>query len=83
VSQNTSLLLLQSFIGVMAVTCMALAAEFTQHKRDAEYVRQLVVTDPLTGLANYRRLLDALDSEIKRYERTARPSPSWWPIWTG
>src|SRR5205814_10370503 len=73
VSQNTSLLLLQSFVGVMAVTSMALAAEFTEHKRAAEYVRQLVVTDPLTGLANYRRLLDALDSEIKRYERTARP----------
>jgi diguanylate cyclase (GGDEF)-like protein len=72
-SQDTSLLLLQSFVGVMAVTSMALAAEFTEHKRAAEYVRQLVVTDPLTGLANYRRLLDTLDSEIKRYERTARP----------
>jgi two-component system cell cycle response regulator len=30
------------------------------------------VTDPLTGLANYRFLLDALDSEIKRYGRTGR-----------
>src|SRR5438874_1097941 len=73
VSQNTSLLLLQAFIGVMAVTSMALAAEFSEHKRADEYVRQLAVTDPLTGLANYRRLLDALDSEIKRYERTGRP----------
>jgi len=72
-SQNTSLLLLQSFIGVMAVTSMALAAEFSEHKRADEYVRQLAVTDPLTGLANYRRLLDTLDSEIKRYERTGRP----------
>jgi len=72
-SQNTSLLLLQSFIGVMAVTSMALAAEFTEHKRADEYVRQLAVTDALTGLANYRRLLDTLDSEIKRYERTGRP----------
>src|SRR3989475_1043187 len=72
-SQNTSLLLLQSFIGIMAVTAMTLAAEFTEHQRADEYVRQLAVTDPLTGLANYRRLLDALDSEIKRYDRTARP----------
>jgi diguanylate cyclase (GGDEF)-like protein len=72
-SQNTSLLLLQAFIGIMAVTSLALAAEFTEHKRADEYVRQLAVTDPLTGLANYRRLLDALDSEIKRYERTGRP----------
>jgi diguanylate cyclase (GGDEF)-like protein len=71
--QNTSLLLLQSFIGIMAVTAMTLAAEFTEHKRTDEYVRQLAVTDPLTGLANYRRLLDALDSEIKRYDRAGRP----------
>jgi len=32
----------------------------------------LAVTDPLTGLANYRRLLDAFDSEVKRYGRTGR-----------
>jgi diguanylate cyclase (GGDEF)-like protein len=31
------------------------------------------VTDPLTGLANYRRLLEVLDSEIKRHGRTGRP----------
>src|SRR6266576_235889 len=57
----------------MAVTAMTLAAEFSEHKRTDEYVRQLAVTDPLTGLANYRRLLDALDSEIKRYDRSGRP----------
>src|SRR5467141_2678152 len=72
-SQNTSLLLLQAFIGVMAVTAMTLAAEFTEHKRADEHVRQLAVTDPLTGLANYRRLLDAIDFEIKRYGRVGRP----------
>jgi diguanylate cyclase (GGDEF)-like protein len=38
-----------------------------------EHVRQLAVTDPLTGLANYRRLVDALESEIQRSRRTARP----------
>jgi len=32
----------------------------------------LAVTDPLTGLANYRRLLGAVDLEIKRYGRTGR-----------
>src|SRR6266850_5940926 len=71
-SQNTSLLLLQAFVGIMAITTMALAAEVTEHKRADERVHHLAVTDPLTGLANYRRLLDALDSEIKRYERTPR-----------
>jgi diguanylate cyclase (GGDEF)-like protein len=54
-------------------TTLALAAEATERQRAEEYVRQLAVTDPLTGLANYRRLLDILDSEIKRYGRIGRP----------
>jgi diguanylate cyclase (GGDEF)-like protein len=32
----------------------------------------LATSDALTGLANYRRLLDALDQEIKRHGRTAK-----------
>jgi diguanylate cyclase (GGDEF)-like protein len=72
-SQNTSLLLLQSFMGIVAITTMALAAEVTEHRHADEHIRQLAVTDPLTGLANYRRLVDAFDSEIQRYGRTGRP----------
>jgi diguanylate cyclase (GGDEF)-like protein len=72
-SQNTSLLLLQTFVGIMAITTMALAAEVTEHNRADQYVRRLAVTDSLTGLANHRRLLDALDAEIKRHDRTERP----------
>jgi diguanylate cyclase (GGDEF)-like protein len=72
-SQNTSLLLLQAFVGIMAVTTMVLAAEVTEHTRADERVRHLAVTDPLTGLANYRRLLDAFDSELLRYGRSGRP----------
>jgi diguanylate cyclase (GGDEF)-like protein len=70
---NTSLLLVQSFVGIVAVTSLALAAEVSERKRADERVRQLVATDPLTGLANYRRLIDALESEIKRYGRNGRP----------
>lgn len=71
-SQNTSLLLLQVFLGIVAITSLALAAEASEHKREEERVRQLAVTDPLTGLANYRALLSALDLEIKRCGRTGR-----------
>src|SRR5882724_377778 len=73
ISQNTSLLLLQSFMAIVAVTTMVLAAESTAHKRAEEHVRQLAESDPLTGLANYRRLVEALDSEIKRYGRSQSP----------
>jgi diguanylate cyclase (GGDEF)-like protein len=38
-----------------------------------ESVRQLAVSDPLTGLANYRRLVDAMEGEIERSRRTGRP----------
>lgn len=72
-SQNTSLLLVQTFMGVVAVTSMVLAAETTEHRRAEEHVRELVVTDALTGLANYRGLVDALAAEIRRYGRTRRP----------
>jgi diguanylate cyclase (GGDEF)-like protein len=72
-SQNTSLLLLQTFVGIMAILSLVLAAEVTEHKRSDEHARQLAGSDPLTGLANYRRLLDALDLEIKRHGRTGRP----------
>jgi len=38
-----------------------------------ENVRHLAASDPLTGLANYRRLVDALEGEIQRSRRTRRP----------
>jgi len=73
VSQNTSLLLLQSFMGIAALTAMVLAAESTEHRHAEEHVRHLADSDPLTGLANYRRLVEALDAEIKRYNRSRTP----------
>src|ERR1017187_9039030 len=37
-----------------------------------DHLRHLAATDALTGLANYRRLSEALESEIKRSDRTRR-----------
>jgi diguanylate cyclase (GGDEF)-like protein len=70
---NTSLLLVQSFVGIVAVTSLVLAAEVSERKRADERVQELVATDPLTGLANYRRFIDAIELEIKRYGRSGRP----------
>jgi len=72
-SQNGSLLLMQAFMGIIAITTLALAAEVSEHKRAEERVRSLAVSDPLTGLANYRQLVESLETEIKRYGRTERP----------
>jgi len=71
-TKNDSLLLLQSFMGIVAVMTLALAVIFAERLRAEEQIRNLAVTDPLTGLANYRRLVDALDLEIKRFGRTRR-----------
>jgi diguanylate cyclase (GGDEF)-like protein len=72
-SRNTSLLLLQIFMGIMAITTLALAAEVSEHRRAEERVRHLAVSDPLTGLANYRQMVEALETEIKRFGRNERP----------
>lgn len=72
-TRNESLLLLQAFMGVMAVTTIALAAVSEERRRAERRALHLAVTDPLTGLANYRKLIEVLEAEVNRYSRTERP----------
>jgi diguanylate cyclase (GGDEF)-like protein len=52
---------------------VALGGALLDNARLFERVRHLAVSDPLTGLANYRRLLDVLEKETERSNRTGRP----------
>ncbi len=52
---------------------VALGGALLDNARLFEHVRHLAVSDPLTGLANYRRLLDVLEREMERSNRTGRP----------
>jgi diguanylate cyclase (GGDEF)-like protein len=52
---------------------VALGGTLLDNARLFEQVRHLAVSDPLTGLANYRRLLDVLENETERTNRTGRP----------
>ncbi len=70
---NDSLLLLQSFLGVMALMTLMFGAEVSDRRRQEEHARVLAVSAPLTGLANYRLLVDRLGSEIKRSGRDGHP----------
>jgi diguanylate cyclase (GGDEF)-like protein len=71
-TRNGSLLLLQAFLGVTAVTMLVLAAEVAARRDDERRLRHLAVSDPLTGLANYRRLVSVVEAEIVRAQRTER-----------
>ncbi len=72
-SPNDSLLLLQSFLSVLALMTLVFAAEVSERRRQEEQARLLAVRDPLTGLANYRLLVERVGEEIRRYGRTGKP----------
>ncbi len=57
----------------MAGYTILLIGSLLDTSRVFEQVRHLAASDPLTGLANYRRLLDVLDIETERTLRTGRP----------
>ena len=74
-----SLLLLESFLGVISLMTIAVAGIVSESRRGAEELRmardklsKMVVTDPLTGLANYRRLDEMFKAETERSRRTGR-----------
>jgi diguanylate cyclase (GGDEF)-like protein len=72
-TQNESLLLLQAFLGVVSVTTLTLASVVSERKQVEKQLRHLAVSDPLTGIANYRHLIAVLQAEILRSDRTERP----------
>jgi diguanylate cyclase (GGDEF)-like protein len=49
------------------------AFDLTERKQAESQAQLLAITDPLTGLGNYRRLLDVFHAEIERSGRTGRP----------
>jgi diguanylate cyclase (GGDEF)-like protein/PAS domain S-box-containing protein len=59
------------FDGVLA--SLVSAFDLTERKHAEERVQLLAITDPLTGLGNHRRLVEALHAEVKRTGRTGRP----------
>jgi diguanylate cyclase (GGDEF)-like protein len=60
---------------VMRVVSYAivLGGALLDNARLFDQVRHLAASDPLTGLANYRRFIDILNAEMARSDRTRRP----------
>jgi diguanylate cyclase (GGDEF)-like protein/PAS domain S-box-containing protein len=48
------------------------ACDITKCRRSEEEAQLMALTDPLTGLGNYRQILDVLNTEIERSGRTGR-----------
>jgi diguanylate cyclase (GGDEF)-like protein/PAS domain S-box-containing protein len=59
------------FDGVLS--SLVSAFDLTERKKAEAQLQHLAVTDPLTGLGNYRRLVEVLAAEIERSGRTGRP----------
>jgi diguanylate cyclase (GGDEF)-like protein len=68
-----AVMLLQAYILVLAITGIAFATTMEERRQAEAQLKELATTDPLTGLVNYRRLLDVLRHEIARSRRTKRP----------
>src|SRR5258708_36307101 len=49
--------------------------DISERKRAEEEILRLATSDPLTGLANYRKLIDVLVTELKRHGPAGRPFP--------
>ena len=76
-ASQSARLLDSPFVLAQALTvtsyAVALGGALLDNARLFEQVQHLAVSDPLTGLANYRRLLDVLESETERTNRNNRP----------
>jgi diguanylate cyclase (GGDEF)-like protein len=52
---------------------LVLGGALLENARMFDQVRQLAVTDSLTGLSNYRTLINVMETETQRSRRTGRP----------
>ena len=65
-----SLMMVACYMSVMAVLILSLAALASEYADQESQLRDLVLTDPMTGLPNYRALVEKLTEEITRANRT-------------
>jgi diguanylate cyclase (GGDEF)-like protein len=71
-SPNVSLILMQTFIGFSSLLSLTFASVVAERRQAEWQMHQMAITDPLTGLANYRQFMQAIEGEIARSSRTGR-----------
>jgi diguanylate cyclase (GGDEF)-like protein len=65
-----SMMVVMSYMDLVAVLILALSALASEYADQESQLRDLVLTDPMTGLPNYRALVEKLTEEITRANRT-------------
>jgi diguanylate cyclase (GGDEF)-like protein len=65
--------ILQFILAGFCVQSLVMAASIDQRNRQDSELHLLAVTDPLTGLANYRHLTHSIDRQIRRSRQTHEP----------
>jgi len=70
---RSGLMLLQAYVAVTAVGTLLFAATVRERLGLVRRLRDLSMSDPLTGLANYRQLTAVLEREKERSARTRHP----------
>jgi diguanylate cyclase (GGDEF)-like protein/PAS domain S-box-containing protein len=58
--------------GTVEETCEIIAEDLTEQRASEDQLRHLAATDALTGLPNYRKVSETLESEMRRSDRTGR-----------
>jgi diguanylate cyclase (GGDEF)-like protein/PAS domain S-box-containing protein len=58
--------------GAPEESCEIIAEDVTAQRAAEDHLRRLAATDALTGLGNYRKLVETLESEMNRSDRTGR-----------
>ncbi len=69
---NESLVLLQAYVAVTSIMSVVVASVVAERRSALQRLHDQATTDPLTGLANYRQLMDVLRGEIARSDRSGR-----------
>ncbi len=78
-----SLTIVQLFVALSALMTLSLASLASDYQVAESQLRELAVTDPLTGLPNYRRLIDVIEARDRACEAAQPPVlASCFSIWT-
>ena len=67
---TTSLMMVVSYMSLLSVLVLSLAALAAEYAVAESQLRDLVLTDPMTGLPNYRALVEKLGEDIARANQT-------------